>query len=133
MLEKRKQRLIEAARPHLEPGEEVREVMVGQSFVSPLLYLLVGPLLFIFMARPRIAMATDRNVYMFEGNMWSTKKLNGVLAKHAVGAAPIGLTKFSITIGQEKAYALLFQFEPMKRVAALAQGSEQPALAPAAG
>jgi hypothetical protein len=127
MIEKRKQRLIEAARPYLEPGEQVREVMVGQSVVSPLVYLLVGPIVFVFVARPRVAMATDRNVYMFEGNMWSTKKLNRVLEKHAIGQAPIQLSGLSITIGAEKSYALLFQFAPMKAIAQLAQGGGQAA------
>ena len=126
MLEKRKQRLIEAARPYLEPGEQVRQVMVGQSFVSPLVYLLVAPIVFVFMVRPRVAMVTDRHVYMFEGNVWSTKKLNGVLEKHRVGTAPIRLTKLSLTIGSQKSYALLFQFAPMKEVAALALRADSP-------
>jgi hypothetical protein len=121
MVEKRKRRLIEAARPMLG-GEEVREVMVGQTFVSPLIYLLVGPIVFVFMARPRVAMVTDRHVYMFEGNMWSTKKLNRLLEKHPVGNAPVKATGLSLTIGNEKSYALLFQFAPMKRIAELARG-----------
>ena len=133
MLEKRKQRLIEAARPHLN-GEQVREVMVGQTFVSPLVYLLIAPVVFVFMVRPRVAMVTDQHVYMFEGNMWSTKKLNGLLEKHPVGSAPIQLSGMSITIGGEKSYALLFQFAPMKRIAELAQrGSGAQALQPATG
>ena len=132
MLEKRKQRLIEAARPHLN-GEQVREVMVGQTFISPLVYLLIVPFVFVFMVRPRVAMVTDRNVYMFEGNMWSTKKLNGVLQKYPIGQAPIKLTGLSITIGQETSYALLFQFKPMKDIAALAQArTPEQVAAPAA-
>ncbi len=125
MIEKRKRGLIEAARPYLEPGETVREVMVGQTFVSPLMYLLIGPIVFVFMVRPRVAMVTDRNIYMFEGNMWKTKQLNRLLQKFPVGQAPIKLTGLSITIGNEKSYALLFQFKPMKNIAALAQGGAQ--------
>ncbi len=121
MIEKRKQNLIAAARQYLEPGENVREVMVGQTFVSPLVYLLIAPIVFVFMVRPRVAMVTDRHVYMFEGNMWSTKKLNRLLEKHEVGRAPIQLSGMSITIGSQKSCALLFQFAPMKRVAELAQ------------
>ena len=129
MIEKRKRNLIAAARQYMESGEQVREVMVGQTFVTPLAYLLVGPILFVFMVRPRVAMVTDRNVYMFEGNMWSTKKLNGVLQKFPIGQAPITLTGLSITIGTEKSYALLFQFTPMKQVAALAQAGAPPQMA----
>ena len=120
MVEKRKQRLIAAAQQYLEPGEQVREVMVGQSSATPLLYLLVAPIVLVFVVRPRIAMATDRHVYMFEGNMWSTKKLNRVLEKHAIGNAPVQVSGLSLTIGNEKSYALLFQFDAMKQVAALA-------------
>jgi hypothetical protein len=128
MIEKRKRRLIEAAQPHLG-GEQVREVMVGQTAVTPVLYLLVFPIVFVFMVRPRVAMVTDQHVYMFEGNMWSTKKLNRLLEKHPVGNAPVSLTGMAITIGKEKSYALLFQFGPMKRVAELARaGGEQPSL-----
>jgi hypothetical protein len=121
MLEKRKRRLIEAAGPHLG-GEQVREVMVGQSAVSPLIYLLVGPIVLAFFARPRVAMVTDQHVYMFEGNMWSTKKLNRLLEKHPVGRAPVSVTGLSLTVGNQKSYALLFQFGPMKRIAELAKG-----------
>jgi hypothetical protein len=132
MLEKRKRNLIAAAQQYLEPGETVREVMVGQTFVTPLAYLLVGPILFVFMVRPRVAMVTDRNVYMFEGNMWSTKKLNGMLQKFPVGQAPIKLTGLSITIGNETSHALLFQFKPMKNVATLAQAGTAPQMAASA-
>jgi hypothetical protein len=133
MIEKRKRRMIEAAQPELEPGEQVREVMIGQTFISPLAYLIVGQLLFVFMVRPRIAMVTDSNVYMFEGNMWRPNKLNRLIEKHPVGGAPIKLTKYSITIGNEKSYAMLWQFKSMKQVAALAQGGAAPeALQPAA-
>ena len=133
MIEKRKRLLIEAARPQLEPGEEVREVMIGQTVVSPLAYLLVGQLLFAFIAKPRIVMATDRNVYVFAGNMWSSKKMNGLLEKHPLGSAPVKLTKYSLTIGDEKSYAMMWQFQSMKDVAALAQGGQPSAVAPAAG
>jgi hypothetical protein len=120
MIEKRKQRLIAAAQQYLEPGEQVREVMVGQTLATPLLYFLVAPIVLVFVVRPRVAMATDRHVYMFAGNMWSTKKLNGVLEKHALGSAQAELTGLSLTIGNEKSYALLFQFDAMKQIAALA-------------
>jgi hypothetical protein len=121
--------LTAAAQQHMEPGEQVREVMVGQTFVTPLAYLLVGPILFVFMVRPRVAMVTDRNVYMFEGNMWSTKKLNGVLHKYPIGQAPVQLSGLSITIGNETSYALLFQFKPMKNIATLAQAGAPPQVA----
>src|SRR5215212_2483632 len=101
MVEKRKQRLAEAARPQMEEGEQIREVMIGQSFISPVAYLIVGQLLFAFVAKPRIVMATDRNVYMFEGNMWRPNKLNRLMEKHALGSVPVELTKYSITIGNE--------------------------------
>jgi hypothetical protein len=133
MIEKRKRNLIAAAQQYLEPGESVREVMVGQTFVTPLSYLLIGPIVFVFVVRPRVAMVTDRNVYMFEGNMWSTKKLNAMLHRYPIGNAPIQLTGLSITIGNEKSYALLFQFEPMKNIATLAQAGAPPQVtAPAA-
>src|SRR4051794_21075546 len=125
-IEKRKQKLAEAARPQMEPDEQVRVVMIGQSFVSPVAYLLVGQLLFAFVAKPRIAIATDRNVYLFEGNMWRPNKLNRLIEKHPAGSAPVKLTKLSITIGSEKSYALLWQFDSMRQVAASAQGAAQP-------
>lgn len=131
MFEKRKQHLIAAAQPRLEPGEQVREVMVGQTFVSPLVYLIVAPIVFVFMVRPRVVMATDRNVYVFAGNYWSTKKLNETLVKQPIDQADLVATKFSLTVGGEKSYALLFQFERKNAIAALAGGVPQPELAPA--
>jgi hypothetical protein len=129
MVEKRKRALIEAARRFMEPGEDVREVMIGQNLVTPLVYLLIGPIVLVFVARPRIVMATDRHVYVFEGDMWKAKELKRVLEKHAIGSVPLQLTGLSITIGAEKCYAMLGQGKSMKQVAALAEGSgTQPAL-----
>ena len=120
MLEKRKQQLIAAAQPRLEPGETVREVMVGQTFVSPIVYLIVAPIVFVFMVRPRVVMATDRNIYVLAGNIWSVKKLNETLVKQPIGSAAVRATKFSLTVGAEKSYALLFQFANKNAIAALA-------------
>jgi hypothetical protein len=124
MFEKRKQHLIAAAQPHLEQGETVREVMVGQTFVSPLAYLLIGPIVFIFVVRPRVVMATDRHVYVFAGNMWSQKKLNERLVKQPLQQADVQATKLSLTVGSEKVYALLFQFAPKNEIAATTAGEE---------
>jgi hypothetical protein len=130
MIEKRKRALVEAARRFMEPGEEVREVMIGQSFVTPYVYLLVGPIVFVFVAQPRIVMATDRHVYVFEGNMWKAKELKSVLEKHAIGSVPMKLTGLSLTIGNEKSYAMLGQGKSMKQIASIAEGgAAQPALA----
>jgi sugar phosphate permease len=127
MNQKRRRRLIEQAQSAFEEGEQVREVMVGQTFMSPVLYLLIVPFLFVFMVRARVAMVTDRNVYMFEGSVWSTKKLNRLLEKYPIGSAPVSLTAMSLTIGNEKAYAYLFQFAAMKQIAARANpGGAQP-------
>ena len=123
MFEKRKQNLIAAAQPRLEDGETVREVMVGQTVASPLLYLILTPLLFVFFVRPRVVMATDRNIYVFAGNMWSTKKLNETRMKQPLGQGYLSATKLSITVGGEKAYPLLFQFAPKNAIAALAPGA----------
>jgi hypothetical protein len=118
-----KQALMDGARPEMEEGEEPKAVMLGQTFVSPLVYFLIGPLVFIFMARPRCVAATDRNVYVIEHGFWKQKEFKRILAKHPLGSVPVKLTGLSITIGdEEKVYALLGQFGPMEEIGDLAGG-----------
>lgn len=64
-----KRKMVEAVSPHLEEGEEVRAVYLGQTPIPPITYLLVGPLLFVFIIQFKTFVATDRNLYVFS-NKW---------------------------------------------------------------
>jgi branched-chain amino acid transport system ATP-binding protein len=111
--------MVERARPQLEPDEKVLQVMIGQSLYSPFWYLAIVPIPLIFFVRPRITILTDHNVYMFEGGPFSTRNLTRI-AKHAVGARPVKLGRFSLAVGGQRSYAPVGQFEAMKRIAWLA-------------
>jgi hypothetical protein len=127
MLEKRKQALAENAAPHFEQGETVKETMIGQTFITPLAYLLIAPIAFIFMVRQRAVMATDRNVYVLQLNFWKAKQIDQLVTKQPIGSGNVELSSLGIKVGDtDKTYAALFQFEDMKRVAALASGEPAP-------
>ena len=65
MLERQRRKVIAAVAPYLEQGESVQAAYIGQSPVPPISYLLVGPLIFIFVLKFRTFVATERNVYVF--------------------------------------------------------------------
>ena len=69
MGEKLKRKIIDAVTPHIEDGEQVRAVYIGQTPIPPLAYLLIGPLLFIFIMQFKTFVVTDRNMYVFP-NRW---------------------------------------------------------------
>lgn len=131
MLEGRKRALAENAAPHFEQGETVKETMLGQTFVTPLMYLLIAPIVFIFMVRQRAVMATDRNIYVFQLHFWKAKQIDQLVTKQPIGSGNVELSSLGIKVGDtDKTYAALFQFGDMKRVAALASGEgAQPAAA----
>lgn len=77
MLERQKRKIIEAVSPSLEPGENVQAVFIGQTPIPQILYLLVAPLLFVFIIKFKTFVATDRNLYVFPNAWMRTYKYAG--------------------------------------------------------
>jgi hypothetical protein len=123
VLKKRKQALVVSAGRFLEPGETPREMCITQTFVTPLVYLIVAPLVFVFIARQRAVMVTDRNAYVLKLNFWKSKQVDEVLFKTPLDSAQVQETGLSISLaGGPKLYAMAFQFGDKRRVAELIRG-----------
>jgi hypothetical protein len=87
MLERQKRKVEAAVRPHLEDGEQIRAMFIGQTPIPPITYLLVGPLVFIFILKFRTIVATDRNVYVFPNKWMRTYAYSGPPYKVPVAQA----------------------------------------------
>jgi hypothetical protein len=87
MQAKRNAAIAESARPFLEGGETVRGVFVGQTFCSPIWYLILLPIFLLAVIRMGVIITTDRNVYQFRMSMWSVKKVTDLLHKTPLSAA----------------------------------------------
>jgi hypothetical protein len=87
MQRKRNQAIAESARPFLEEGEEIRGVFVGQTFLSPIWYLVIAPIFLIPLIRLGAIVTTDRNVYQFSMSIWAMKKVSDVVHKTPLSSA----------------------------------------------
>ena len=72
--DRQKRKREEAVRPYLEPDERIRATMIGQTPVPPIIYLLVAPIVFIFIIQFKTIVVTDRNVYVFPNRWMRTYK-----------------------------------------------------------
>ena len=87
MLERQKRKVEAAVRPYLEDGEQIQAMFIGQTPIPPITYLLVGPLLFIFILKFRTIVATDRNVYVFSHKWMRTYAYSGAPYKVPIAQA----------------------------------------------
>ena len=123
MAKRTKAGLVESAKRFLEEGETVREVYLGQTYVTPLIYLLIAPIVFIFMVKPRAVMTTDRNVYVMKRSMWKGKQIDECLFKQPIGEATVETTSLALRVsGGEKLYAMLGGFADKRAVAERIEG-----------
>lgn len=124
-LRMRNEELVKSAKPHLEQGEEVGAIFMGQSRFSPiwiLLMILIPPILIVYfilflfglivppiaslLPHKRVVLVTDRNAYCFskQGGRFGVKD---VLHKLALGevAAECGFTWSLKVDGWPRLYA----------------------------
>jgi hypothetical protein len=87
MLERQRRRVHEAVTPHLEPGESIEAVFIGQTPIPPIVYLLVLPILFVFILKFRTVVATDRHLYVFPHKWMRSYEYSGEPYKVPIGNA----------------------------------------------
>ncbi|QCW51690.1 hypothetical protein FE634_17050 [Nocardioides dongxiaopingii] len=71
--------MLEKARPHLQPGEQVQAVFGGQKISQ--WWLLLSVLILVFANKYRVVVVTDRRILVLAGTTWSQSKVTGVLAE----------------------------------------------------
>ncbi|WP_134766973.1 hypothetical protein [Nocardioides sp. 1609] len=71
--------MVEKARPHLQPGEQVQAVFGGQKISQ--WWLLLSVLVLLFANKYRVVVVTDRRILVLAGTTWSQSKVTGVLAE----------------------------------------------------
>lgn len=113
----RREKLIAAATPYVDEGEQIRFVVSGQTGAPQ------GPLGAIAIvagkARQRRVVATDRAIYVLEGDFWGTTKSKGLVARHEIGAVAIEEGARSLKIGEERIFIHPFAEGDAKEIAAL--------------
>ncbi len=120
MREATKRKLIEGSGDQLAGVDESR-VMLGQTGVTPMLYLLILPLVFIFIVRSRAVAASDTHVFVIEQGQMKQSDLKDVRA-YPIASTQIEVTALSVKIaGEDPIYALLGQGGPRKEIAALVE------------
>jgi hypothetical protein len=124
MLEKRKQRIFDKTQEagYIDQAETLKTSLICQTFASP---VVLTPLVTVFVSDQRYVAQTDQgNVYTIAMNKWSSAKPMGVVSKHALGSIEATKTALSLQIdGEEKLYAYLFQFAPMKEIVEAINGA----------
>lgn len=85
--ERQRRKLIGGARPHMEPDEEVRFAVAGQT--GSRAGFLGGMNALVGRAKPRVVVGTDRNLYVLRGSMGSTTGVKGVEVKLPLSSALI--------------------------------------------
>ncbi len=84
-----RRRQAEAVAPYLEEGEEVRASVLGQTPVPTLFFVLIGPLMLVFIQKYRLIVATDRNIYVMENSFLRSYKFKGVAYKTPLRSARV--------------------------------------------
>lgn len=114
-LQSRNEEIAKSAEPHLERGEDVREIFMGQSLLSPIWYLvpvfwiyiplasllgLIVPPLSFLAPQKRLILVTDRNIYMCskQRGRFGVKKVLDKMRLGEVGAE-LGFT-WSLKVGE---------------------------------
>jgi hypothetical protein len=87
MGERLRRKTIAAVKPHLEEGEDVRAVFIGQTVIPPIAYLLIGPLLVLPIVRFKTFVATDRHLYVFPNKWMQSYAYSGAPYKVAIDQA----------------------------------------------
>lgn len=96
--EKQQAKLVAAVEPYLGEGEEVKAIMSGQTTIPPLAYLLVAPIVFIFVLKFKTVVATDRNLYVMPNKFLRGYKFQGDPYKVPLGSASIDAGSMSVRI-----------------------------------
>jgi hypothetical protein len=98
----RREKLIEAATPYVDEGEQIRHIVSGQTGAPH------GPLGSIAIvagkAKQRRVVATDRKIYVLEGDFWGTAKSKGLVAKYELGEVAVERGRMSMTVGGEQIF-----------------------------
>jgi hypothetical protein len=77
MLERQRKKIHEAVTPHLDAGDDIEAVFIGQTPIPPITYLLVAPLLLVPLLKFRTIVATNRNLYVFPNKWMRTYEYSG--------------------------------------------------------
>jgi hypothetical protein len=112
-------KLVESVKEYLE-DERVLAVVRGQTFVSPVVLPLIGPLLLIFLVRPRSVIVTDQSLITVEESIFLQSKVTRLVSRYRSGAVPVRLSRLGLKIGTDrKVFAMLGSFPAMRRAATL--------------
>jgi hypothetical protein len=67
-------KLRERAQPFLEPGEQIQAVFLGQTGPTPWLAGAFGAIIYMFIAKYRVIVVTDRGILLLKAGAWTPSK-----------------------------------------------------------
>jgi hypothetical protein len=110
-------KLIESVGEYLE-DEPVVAVVRGQTFVSPLVLPIIGPLLFVFLVNPRSVIVTDKSLITVQESIWFQSKVTRLISRYRKGAVPVSRTRLGLKIGEDRRIFAMLGSLPAMRVVA---------------
>lgn len=90
MRESTRQTIAANVAPYLDEGETMRAA--APCFEGPKWAMFFG-LIGTMMIKQRLAVVTDRNVYVMRGSYWSVKRPKGVEERHPLGTVTVSTEK----------------------------------------
>jgi len=114
MLERQRKKVEAAVSPHLDAGEQMKAAFIGQTPIPPITYVLIGPILFLFILKFRTIVVTERSLYVFSHKWMRSYKYTGEPYKVGIEGARLesGSTWARVN-GGPKLWAM--PFGPVKR------------------
>jgi hypothetical protein len=70
-------KLRERITPHLEPGEQLQQVLMSQTGLSPWFIPAIGALIAMIVNKYYVVAVTDRNIVLFKANKLLPSKMTG--------------------------------------------------------
>ena len=67
-------KLRERAQPYLEPGEQIQAVFLAQTGPTPWLAGAFGAIIYMFIAKYRVVVVTDRSILLLKAGAWTPSK-----------------------------------------------------------
>lgn len=112
-------KLLESASKHIG-DEKALVVFRGQTFVSPIALPLIGSLLFVWIAKPRTVIVTEKSLITVQESIWSESKVVRLVSRYRRGSVPVELSRLGLRIAQDKRiFSMIGSLPEMRRAAEL--------------
>ena len=108
-------------------------VFRGQTLISPAIVPVVGPIVSLFMAKPRSVIVTETSVITVQESMWFEARAVRLVSRYRRGSVQLQLSRFGLKVGEDRRiFASLGAFPAMKRAVLLGSKTSESSSGPGA-